>query len=84
MIGFTPEGEARVWHNENFGMNYPHHQKRTLQSTMIDETHRYDSDYAALEEVEMVRNIVNVIEDRNEQGQFPEPFRSVIRQNVGF
>ena len=65
MIGFTPEGEARVWHNENFGINYPRHEKRTLQSTLIDETQRYDSDVAALEEVEMVRNIVNVVEDRN-------------------
>lgn len=32
----------------------------------------------------MVRNIVNVIEDRCEQGQFPEEFRTRIRQNIGF
>lgn len=32
----------------------------------------------------MVRNIINVIEDRCEQGQFPEEFRDRIRQNIGF
>lgn len=32
----------------------------------------------------MVRNIINVIEDRCEQGQFPEEFRNRVRQNIGF
>lgn len=32
----------------------------------------------------MVRNIVNVVEDRCEEGQFAEPFRTSIRQNIGF
>lgn len=32
----------------------------------------------------MVRNIINVVEDRCEQGQFPQEFRERIRQNIGF
>ena len=32
----------------------------------------------------MVRNVVNVVEDRCGQGQFAEPFRSRLRQNIGF
>lgn len=32
----------------------------------------------------MVRNIVNVIEDRCEEGLFREEFREKIRQNIGF
>lgn len=32
----------------------------------------------------MVRNIVNVVEDRCEEGIFPEEFREKIRQNIGF
>lgn len=32
----------------------------------------------------MVRNVINVIEDRCEEGVFPEEFRERIRQNVGF
>lgn len=32
----------------------------------------------------MVRNVINVIEDRCEQGQFPQEFRDTIRQNIGF
>ena len=84
MIGFTNEGEARVWHNENFGKNYPYHEKRTLQSTRIDESFKFDTDFVPLEEIEMVRNIINVVEDRCEEGQFPEDFRERIRQNIGF
>lgn len=84
MIGFNTEGDAKVWHNENFGRNYPQHPKRTLQSTLIDESFRYEGEDAPLEEVEMVRNIINVVEDRTEQGQLQEPFRSRIRENVGF
>jgi hypothetical protein len=32
----------------------------------------------------MVRNIINVVEDRCEEGQFPEEFRNRVRQNIGF
>jgi len=36
MIGITQEGEVKVWHNENFGKNYPLREKRTLQSSRVD------------------------------------------------
>ena len=35
MIGFTPEGEARVWFNENYGDNRPSHERHMLQSTNL-------------------------------------------------
>lgn len=31
-----------------------------------------------------MRNIINVIEDRCQEGLFPEEFRERVRQNIGF
>lgn len=34
MIGFTPEGHAKVWVNEDFANNHPQFKRRTLDSTL--------------------------------------------------
>ena len=36
MIAFTPDGVAKVWLNENYGMNIPSYQDHTLTSTLND------------------------------------------------
>lgn len=50
MIGFTPNGQTKVWVNENFGMNYPVH---------------YDADLD-LNEAEVVHNLVNAVSTKSE------------------
>lgn len=48
MIGFTKEGQTKVWVNENFGMNYPN----------------YYHPEAKLNEGEVVANLVNAVAPR--------------------
>ena len=62
MIGFTPRGEAKVWMNENYGVNHPSHEQGILQSTTKRKfTDRDDIPIATGEETTMVRNIIDVV-----------------------
>lgn len=45
MIGFTKEGQTKVWINENFGMNYPSN---------------YNSE-TKLDEFQVITNLVNAV-----------------------
>ena len=89
MIGFTPEGEARVWFNENYGENRPSHERHILQSTNNYRDYLKNPDYIPPvneDESALVRNIFEVVEDHTEQGLYrDEGFRSQIyRDRVGF
>lgn len=59
MIGFTSEGEAKVWYNENFGANWPQYPKNTLY-TSVNRDQQFDNHYAN-EEGYMVRQIANTV-----------------------
>lgn len=61
MIGFTRDGQTKVWINENFGMNYPSH--------IVED--------AKLDEGTVVSNLVNAIAPRAElDAQFANELRN--------
>lgn len=67
MIGFTPEGYAKVWVNDNFEYNHPSHPRRVLQTTMED---NYDYLSGKMKypptsrhEIDMVENVIDVVGD---------------------
>lgn len=67
MIGYTPEGEAKVWYNDNFGENHPSSERHLLQSTLQDRNYLNNLNNVApvsSDEAALVRNIVQVVEDK--------------------
>lgn len=89
MIGFTPEGEAKVWFNENYGENHPSHERHILQSTLEDRNYLNNLNYnspVTEDESALVKNICQVVEDKCEEGTFKDArFRDQIyRDRVGF
>lgn len=85
MIGFNPEGRCKVWVNENFANNHPSHPRRVLQSTLEDSKEflegRHRGGYpVGTDESDMVQDVVDVVESHCEEGRFPEPFATQIRQ----
>ncbi len=79
MIGYTPEGHTKVWFHQNFGINEPQYVRRYLPST-VKEQHILQQlgskdkklQYVVPEEEDtLVKNIFNVVGDKNEQGRWP-------------
>jgi hypothetical protein len=79
MIGFTPEGETRVWVNSDFKQNHPSQRTHFLKTTSDEEPRTVDNSRSVdTEEALMVQNIVNVVGNHCQNGKFPEPFCSRI------
>lgn len=81
MIGFTPEGYAKVWVNEDFANNHPQFKRKTLDSTLDNSKEFLEGYYDkrplnGSDEIDMVENIIDVVADHTEDGRYPEPFRS--------
>jgi hypothetical protein len=68
LIGVNSENKIRVWVNENWALNHPSHQivKLTTASGEIPPELR--------DEREMVMNLLQVIEEKTENGRFPQQF----------
>lgn len=86
MIGFNNQGEAKVWVNEDFAQNHPSNPRRRLLSTRTDSLAFLEGRYGnnqpvSVDEADMVRDVVNTVENYCEQGRFPEPLASRIHQN---
>jgi hypothetical protein len=74
LIGINDLGEIRVWVNENWALNHPSHLIHTLKSTNV-RTEDFEMVPPELrDESEMLKNLVTVIEDKTEQGRFPNNF----------
>ena len=76
MMGLNMEGQPRVWFNDNFAENHPSREKGILQSTVQDRNYlkNLDNDVRVVSEDEasLVRNIVEVVEDKTQEGVFPD------------
>lgn len=70
MIGINRDGSLKVWCNENWARNDPEHEKTFLQTTSVDEEVRENNT-----EAEMIENILDVIEERCEEGRYPLNFK---------
>lgn len=83
MIGFTPEGEARVWVNNNFADNHPVNRRPFLKTTTDEGQEFYKGDKKIIppcsDESDMVQNIVDVVGEHCQEGTFPQPFLSEVR-----
>lgn len=84
MIGYTPEGYAKVWVNEDFSNNHPAFPRRTLESTLEEPTSflegKQRNPLTGNDEADMVENVIDVVANHCEDGRYPEPFRSQIHQ----
>lgn len=74
MMGVNPDGEVRVWLNDNFALNHPSSEVPDLQ---ITSTNEYRS-AAELVEKTMVHDVTRVIEAKTEKGRFPSDFSKAI------
>ena len=77
MIGINNEGHVKVWSNSNFAENHPTHEKPVLQTTGNVEASMSGNST----EKEMVENVIEVIEERCEEGRYPADFRERIKRN---
>lgn len=86
MIGFNSQGQAKVWVNEDFAQNHPSAPRRRLHSTRPDAREFLEGRYGnqqpvSVDEADMVRDVINTVQNYSEQGRFQEPFASRINQN---
>lgn len=82
MIGYNRHGEAKVWVNENFADNHPQHRMPNLLRTQDFDTLNPNNKNLIIrndDETAMVENIVNVVGDHCEEGQWREPFKHEVR-----
>lgn len=77
MIGVNNNGEVKVWLNENFAENHPAFEKPVLQTTLTS----MDSYMTPSSESQMVRSVIDIIEDKCENGRFPNDFRDRLHKN---
>lgn len=60
MIGYTAEGEARVWCNENYSLNYPQLRKNYV----IGVSAKNDAENVSGEELFIMKEIACAIEEK--------------------
>lgn len=65
MIAFSPEGFAKCWCNPNFALNHPR------SDSMVQMNGRTD-------EGDMVKEILDAVQDRTQNGSFPKNFSDLI------
>jgi hypothetical protein len=78
MVGLNPQGQVRVWLNENFADNHPPTERPMLQVTAAN-TYKLTSEK---EEERMVQSVVRLVEQKCEGGQFPEEIRYRLRKTT--
>ena len=72
MMGLNNQGELHVWLNENFADNNPALEKGILYTAETDKLNEVNT------EGEMINNILKVVEDKCEEGKFPQKFSEII------
>jgi len=72
MIAINEKGFCRVWLNENFADNNPALEKGILYTAETDKLNEVNT------EGEMINNILKVVEDKCEEGKFPQKFSEII------
>lgn len=71
MVGLNPQGQVRVWLNENFADNHPPTERPMLQVTAAN-TYKLTSEK---EEERMLQSVVRLVEQKCEGGQLPEEIK---------
>ena len=79
MIGINKYGDLKIWCNENWAKNHPEQERTFVNAINSNEEVMENSN-----EQEMVRNIIDVIEERCEEGRYPPEFRTKIQSQPSF
>lgn len=74
MIGVNGRGHVKVWLNDNFAENHPVDERPSLYMT----SHGEAKERGNREELLMLQELLGVVEEKCENGRFPEEFRSRI------
>ncbi|CAM6002302.1 unnamed protein product, partial [Sphagnum balticum] len=80
-VGFTNEGEVRVWHNKNHGVNVPEFPRNSLPAAASWNELEYGF---GSEEAYMVRELLEIAEGKCEEGRFPLVFKRGLPDHLGF
>lgn len=80
MIGVNGRGHVKVWLNENFAENHPVDERPFLYMT----SHGEAKERGNKEELLMLQELLGVVEEKCENGRFPEEFRSRIYSKGNF
>ena len=75
MIGVNNENSVKVWLNENYAQNHPTLEKPFLQTTSSD---IYSSSISS--EASMVRSVIDIVESKCQNGQYPPDFDEKIKR----
>lgn len=86
LIGLNYLGEVKSWLNTNWALNHRGHEYGNLKSKKLSELTRdqylaYREQY--LDEAEMIKTIIAVIEKKCEDGRFPQAFKEEVVSHSG-
>lgn len=80
MIGVNGKGHVKVWLNENFAENHAVDERPSLYMA----SHGEAKGRSSKEELLMLQELLGVVEEKCENGRFPEEFRGRIYGKANF